>query len=486
MTTSCLNSTAATATPTAQRAQPFCLEAFRELPTWAKQLQTLMGHSVQASDHNLGHLEEMLLQETKTLQRKLLEEAAQKKAAATPPHCPCCGRPLSRLTSGHSRTFESRFGPITVQRTRGYCKRCRKWRFAADAGLGLEETAGYSPAVQEMAALGVSKLPVAEAEVVIQRLAGVKIPRATLDREAKRQGEQAQARQADMDRRCATPEGAGAVAREIQLELPLEPFTLVIMLDAWDLRERDDWGRTRALRKKGQEPARWHWAYGATVFRLSDQAETAGGRRVILSRGYVMTRQGVEVLRTQLYGEAVRRGLLQAARVLIIADGAVWIWNLAKDRFAQAHQRLDLWHAIQHLWVIAHELHGAGSAEAAAWVKPLVAQLEKGQAQRVITKLEEVLRTLPGEEAAVVAREVKYFQSHRERMDYGLAKKAGEPVGSGAMESTCRQYQCRFKRTGQYWSKRGDEALLTLETFWRNGRWNQLFPHVGDFDPSKN
>jgi ribosomal protein L34E len=466
---------------------PFCLETFcRDLPGWARQLQAQMGHSVQAGDHTLGHLEELLLQETKPLQRTLLEEAAQKKADATPPHCPCCGRPLSRVSGGHTRAFESRFGTITVQRARGYCSRCRKWRFPADARLGLADTAGYSPAVQEMAALGVSKLPVAEAQVVIERLAGVKIPRATLDREAKRQGEQAQHHQAQMDARVQTPEGAAAVAREIQLELPLEPFTLVIMLDAWNLRERDDWGRTRAMRRKGQEPARWHWAYGATVFRLSDRAETAGGRRMILSRGYVMTRQGLDALRKRLYAEAVRRGLLQAARVLIVADGAVWIWKLAEDRFAQAHQRLDLWHAVEHLWVIARELHGAGTPEAAAWVKPLVRQLERGGAERVITKLEEVLETLPAQEATVVAREVEYFKNHRERMDYGAARKTGEPVGSGAMESTCRQYQCRFKRPGQYWSTRGDEALLTLETFWRNGRWNQLYPHVGDFDPSKN
>jgi hypothetical protein len=468
-------------------APSFCLETFcRDLPDWARQLQRHLGHSVQASDHNLGHLEELLLQDTKPLQRKLLEEAAQKKADATPPNCPCCGRPLSKVAQGHGRSFETRFGSITVQRARGYCKRCRKWRFPADVALGLEETAGYSPAVQEMAALGVSKLPVAEAQVVIERLAGIKIPRASLAREAKRQGEQALHLQQALDAQVKTPEGAALVAKEIQLELPLEPFTLVIMLDAWNIRERDDWGRSQALRDRGEEPARWHWAYGATVFRLSDRAETAGGRRVILARGFVMTRQGIDALREAVYAEAVRRGLLQAARVLIIADGAVWIWNLAEDRFAGAHQRLDFFHAIQHLWTVAHELHGAGSHAAAAWVKPLIAQLEKGQAERVIKRLEEVLQNLSQSQRPIVAREVEYFKSHRQRMDYGAAKKADEPLGSGAMESTCRQYQCRFKRPGQYWSQSGDEALFSLETLWRNGRWNRLFPHVGDFDPSKN
>lgn len=471
----------------AKSPKPVCLEAFcSELPRWAERIQMRVQHSVQASDQNLGHLEELVLKETKEIQRKAVEEAAQKKADGTPPRCPCCGNLLRRVTLGHSRSFETRFGSITIERARGYCKRCRKWRFPADSALGLAETAGYSPSVQEMAALGVSKLPVAEAQMVIERLAGVKIPRATLDREAKRQGEQAQQLRQQMDEKAQTPEGAAAVSRAIQMELPLEPFTLVLMLDAWNIRERDDWGQSQKLRKKGLEPSRWHWVYNATVFRLADRAETAAGRPLILSRGYVTTREGIDALRSQLYAEAVRRGLHHAQEVLIIADGAVWIWNLAEDRFPKARQRLDLFHAKQHLWTVAHELHGSGSAEAAAWVEPLLRQLEKGQGQRVIHQLEELLAQLPRSQVKVMEREVEYFKNNQHRLDYRAAQKAGEPLGSGAIESTCRQYQCRFKRPGQFWTTEGDEAIMCLETLWRNGRWNQLFPHVGDFDPSKN
>ena len=57
--------------------------------------------------------------------------------------------------------------------------------------------------------------------------------------------------------------------------------------------------------------------------------------------------------------------------VLVIADGAVWIWNLVEDRFAGARQRLDPWHALQHLWAVAHALHPTDDAGAAAWIKPL-------------------------------------------------------------------------------------------------------------------
>ncbi len=185
---------------------PVVLSAMqRELPAWTARLQAGLSASVQASNQNLGHLEELVLQQTREVSRRVLEEAAQAKADATPPRCPGCGGPLRRATGGHARTFESRFGPVVIRRMRGWCRRCHKWRFPADTALGLEDTAGYSPSVQEMAALAVSKLPVAEASAVVERLTGVKLPRATLDREARRQGERAQAQRDHLDRADANP-----------------------------------------------------------------------------------------------------------------------------------------------------------------------------------------------------------------------------------------------------------------------------------------
>ena len=87
---------------------------------------------------------------------------------------------------------------------------------------------------------------------------------------------------------------------------------------------------------------------------------------------------------------------------------------------------------------------------------------------------------------AKVQTEVEYFHTHQERLDYRAARRRGEPIGSGAIEATCRQYQCRFKRTGQFWTRNGDESLLCLDTFWRNGRWSLLFPHVLPSDPARN
>ena len=426
-----------------------------------------------AGDQNLGDLEVQIEQQSRELLRVAAEKGAQQKADQTPPVCPVCGKPLSRVTSGHQRSFECKFGSLTIGRSRGYCKRCRKWRFPADAALGLAETAGYSPRVQEMAALLASKMPVSEASAVLEHLTGVKLPPATLDREARRQGERArQVRRQEDERACQVRPQA------TQPEMVLEPYQMIIQLDAWNIRERDEWGKTEALRKLGREPERWHWVYTGTCFRLDHRGTTAGGRPLISERGFVATREGIDGLREQLHAEALRRGLGQAAGVLVIGDGAVWIWRLADDRFPEARQRLDFYHAVQHLAAVGRALFGEDQAKLKGWLRPLAHQLKHQSAVKVVGQLEEILAQLPaGKAAEAVEKEVNYFHEHQGRLDYPAAQRRGEPIGSGAIESTCRQTQCRFKRPGQYWSRRGDEALLCLETFWRNDRWHLLFPH---------
>lgn len=435
---------------------------------------------VMAGDQTLGDIELEIEQQSRELLRTAAEKAAQTKADRTPPVCPVCQKPLSQVSTDHRRSFECKFGTITIGRGRGYCKRCRKWRFPADTVLGLEDTAGYSPRVQEMAALLASKMPVGEASAVLEHLTGVQLPPATLDREARRQGKRAQQvrRQAD-EQACQ--------AKAVQSELVLEPYQMIIQLDAWNIRERDQWGQTGQLRRKGQEPQRWHWVYTGTCFRLDQRGKTAGGRPLISQRGFVATREGMDGLREQLYAEALRRGLGQAAGVLVIGDGALWIWRLADDRFKEARQRLDFYHAVQHLAAVGRALYGEDLAKLQSWLRPLVQQLKNQSAVQVVEKLEDILAHLPGGATAqAVQKEVDYFHEHQDRMDYRAGRRRGEPIGSGAVESTCRQNQCRFKRPGQFWSRAGDEALLCLETFWRNGRWHLLFPHHRRFDPSKN
>jgi len=378
-------------------------------------LEQSLQRFVLAGDQNLGHLEVQAAQDVQNLLREATERAAQAKADVTPPRCPVCQKELSRLSDGHARTFDTRFGSITTLRTRGYCKRCRKWRVPADAALGLEETAGYSPGVQGMAALLASKMPVEEASVVLEHLTGVKLPGATLDREARRQGERAQRLRTELDQQATTAKK--------QLELTLEPYQMIIQMDAWNIRERDDWGKSAALRRAGQQPERWHWVYTGTCFRLDHRGQTAGGRPVITERGFVSTRQGIDALREQLHAEALRRGLGQAASALVIADGAVWIWRLADDRFPQARQRLDFYHAVQHLAAVGRALFGEDKAKLKTWLQPLVRQLKNQSAIKVIRQLEAALAGLAAGPAADDAASNRYLPDVRCRCWHGHTPK---------------------------------------------------------------
>ena len=235
--------------PVAAQPEPLAVLAART----ACALEQAITRQVLACDQNLGHLETQAAHDAQELLRATVERGAQAKADATPPLCPVCRKQLTRLSPGHARTFTSRFGAVTIRRARGHCKACGKWRIPADAALGLEETAGYSPGVQEMAALLASKLPVEDASAVLAHLTGVHLPRATLDREAKRQGQRAEQLRARLDQQAAT--------EKRQLEPALEPYQMILQPDAWNIRGRDGWGRSAALRRAGEEPGRWHWVH---------------------------------------------------------------------------------------------------------------------------------------------------------------------------------------------------------------------------------
>jgi hypothetical protein len=428
----------------------------------------------------MGEIEKAIDRFSKDVRRMALERLTQELAAGVAFRCPKCSRSLNLVDHRRKRTINSSFGKIRFARQYGCCTGCHDHFAPADHALGLHERAPASPRVQEICALTVLRAPAGQGEEDVRRLTGVTVGASTLHREARRQGDRAlQLRDAD-ERLAQSLKGV----MELAARAPALPkhTTLVIEIDAWNIRERDNWGKSKQLRKAGIDTGRWHWVYTGTVFRLDQRGTTASGRPIISDRGFVATRKGIESFQRQLYAEALQRGLLTAETVLILADGAIWIWNLANDRFKGAKQRVDLYHVKEHLWNLASELHGRGTPESQAWVRPYLQWLEKREhgALDVINSLEELsqnIREFSRKERAAIKKEINYFNEHKDRMDYKNGKKNGQPVGSGAIESTCSQFQRRFKLTGQFWSLAGDEAFLALSTLHRNGRWNRLFLH---------
>ena len=179
----------------------------------------------------------------------------------------------------------------------------------------------------------------------------------------------------------------------------------------------------------------------------------------------------------RVQAEARRRGLGQAPRVYVVADGGVWIWNIVTDRFATATGVLDFYHASQHLWALAHSLHSDNEAGAKAWVEPLLHQLRHGGEAGVLQTLQRLPAWCARREQPLpptVATEINYFENHRDHIHYAARAAEGCPVGSGAMESLCGQLQGRFKRGGQFWTEPG-RRLMALEVARRNHDWNEVW-----------
>jgi Uncharacterised protein family (UPF0236) len=485
----------------AQRAAALALERAclteSELKAWSVDMELRLKKIHDHPEQNLGFIEEEVARGALEPLRILTERAAQAKANATPCRC---AKHQSELQYQRvlSRGIDSRFGGLKIYRRYGWCQDCDCWQFPADLVLGLNKNSPASPYLQEVTALLNTKMPSEQAVEVAQRF-GLDLSRCFIHREAHRQGIKAQEVRRSQLAQLDSWDGINELAADSD-DPSTGPFTLVIEIDAWNIRERDNWGRSEearleALREKEDVPSKWHWVYVATVFRLDHRGVTASGRAIISRRRYATTRQSIEELMRQLYRQAIDCGLGRAREVIVIADGAAWIWNAVKDRFPKALCRLDLYHGDEHLWAIANELYGKGTPEAKQWIEPLLEKLRQDEPLQIIESLKDVMDQVTDKLQKKVQEQITYFQNNKNRINYraildarkavdaGTATteqkiKATEPLGSGAIESTCRQYQCRFKRTGQFWSLAGDEALMCLETFWRNNCWHDLFPHA--------
>jgi hypothetical protein len=222
---------------------------------WAQALQTRLVILLQTPNITLGHLETALQQSARELMLPILAASANEAAARRPFECPLCHKPLLAQDQNRRRTINTVFGTMVLKRDYGWCPDCRRYWHPADKALGIEPQAPASPRVQEIAALISIRDPCGQGAKDIERLTGVCLSASALHRETQRQGQRAlQLRQRDIGL-LNSPEGLAQLSAESGTA-QLHPFTLIIEIDAWNIRERDQWGQSRKLRRKGREPQR--------------------------------------------------------------------------------------------------------------------------------------------------------------------------------------------------------------------------------------
>jgi hypothetical protein len=290
---------------------------------------------------------------------------------------------------------------------------------------------------------------------------GVPIDDSTLHALTQRLGARAQAR---------AQAALGTAPNERQPQRAPTPLA-VLMLDGWQVRQRGPgWGK-----KKTHEPrVEWHeWKTGV-YYRHEAACVTAGGRGVLAEKAVIGWQGDPLEFGRRLHWEALRGGLGRAQHILVAGDGAPWIWNVAHDRWAGATQVLDFYHASQHLWELGRALHEEEESATAQWVEPRRHRLRHGQEKRVLKEIAG-LKVPAGEAGDIVRREQHYFASHAGRMNYRSLHRRGWPIGSGPVESACRQKQCRFKRPGQFWKPAGMRHLNALIEARHNRHWDELW-----------
>ena len=163
----------------------------------------------------------------------------------------------------------------------------------------------------------------------------------------------------------------------------------------------------------------------------------------------------------------------QAKSVQVIADGALWIWNRAKDLLVKLGvkkdkiiETLDYYHAMEHLT----ELMIYVKAEQKKELLPMMKQaIWTGD----ITKLKNLIKKGVKGVDLEKFNPYKYFRKNRHRLDYQTLRKEKIPIGSGIIESGIRRIiNLRFKSPSSFWYPKNVEKLILMRAIALSGRWD--------------
>jgi len=223
----------------------------------------------------------------------------------------------------------------------------------------------------------------------------------------------------------------------------------------------------------------WREPKVATLYWGDDVVEVSKKRHLILKKEYIAVLGDADELAERLWAAACRWEWWKAKRVVVLGDGAPWIWNRASDLFPEATQILDLYHAKEHIWDTARQLYGgagkqkdkgAGKSKkpsskdrkTAAWAKARIAELKKGNIDAIIKDLN---RRRPKRKEAQESVEslIGYLEENQKRMNYSTYKADGLTVGSGNIESGIKNVvNQRMKGCGMRWAVDRAENMLNL------------------------
>ncbi len=380
-------------------------------------------------------VEQVSREQNAVLVERLIQEQAPPPTNQTT--CPRCGAAAryKTLAERHLLTIHGR----RLLRRRYYQCGCGHGFAPLDQQLQI---AGRSatPRVRAWQAALASKDPFADVPGTLLELRGLVVSESTVERTTVEVGQAL---------RAAPPAGPPGRPGE-------GPERLYLGVDGAYCPLREAWRKDGSL---GKLVCRYGEAKVGVVYQAEQQDGWDAGIRWC---AYTATLEKVETFTPEFVALARAHGSDRARELVLLGDGAEWIWNLAEQHFPQAVQIVDYWHMTEHLYAVANAQFGAGSDAAKAWVHECQGYLELDLWLCVLNRIE---AWAPAERAdeELRDREYGYFEKNRERMRYGSFLARGYHIGSGTIESGCRRLVTqRLKGGGMHWREETADAVLAI------------------------
>lgn len=169
----------------------------------------------------------------------------------------------------------------------------------------------------------------------------------------------------------------------------------------------------------------------------------------------------------------LERHLVGYSHLVVVGDGAPWIWRWCEDNYPGCVQILDFFHAKEKLVLLANA-HYNNQEKKKHWLENQLELLKNDGVLQIKTNVKKLAcKSEPAKEAK--KKLLKYYTEHEDRMTYKTFMDSGYLIGSGPIEAAHRSViQQRMKLSGQKWSIDGANAIANLRCFNKSGAWENI------------
>lgn len=364
-----------------------------------------------------------------------------------------------------ARTLIGINGPITVRRARFRCPVDGQFYYPLDELLDLpsgEVTVSLAKRAMRLAThMGFADL---QDELFFQH--DVQLSDTVLNRLMQRVGGVAEGdRQVTVEELTALPEGVAQEEHVLAGEAIARPKRLYVSCDGvmYPTRYRQNDGDQKRIVYQEMKCGTVFWQEGNDTWH----------KRVLSSRDKP-DRFGLS-----LWELAVRCGMLQADEVIFISDGGGWCDTVAKQYFRDGIRILDWYHLSEHIWEAARALY-VDEDGAKDWASRCHKLLKESSGIGLLRFLKHSRRSRcsgsPFVALSALDSLIGYLEPRLAITDYVEYRARGMVIGSGMMESTCKQVVGqRLKGSGRQWSESGALAMTALIAKRLNRSWDAFW-----------